>query len=77
MTLALHFFTKLQYKKINSLLKKNIFEIISISDIFNRIKIFNFYFIDKIKNKKTAMGFKKLKKIIQTYNNYNKEEIVT
>lgn len=42
------FFTKSQYKKINDLLKKTTFEGDSILDVFNKIKIFNFHFIDKI-----------------------------
>lgn len=38
------FFTKSQNKEINSLLEKNIFEIVTISDVSNIMRIFNSYF---------------------------------
>lgn len=45
------FFINLQHKEINSLLKKDVFKDILILDVSNKIKIFNSYFVDKIKKK--------------------------
>lgn len=64
-------------KKINGLLKKKAFEVNSFSNIFSKIRIFHFCFIDKIKNKRTAIIFVKSKLMIQAYNNYSKEKILT
>lgn len=50
-------FTKSQYQKINGLFQKGAFKIVTISDIFNRTRIFNFHFVDLIKIKKTAIVF--------------------
>lgn len=52
-------FIKSHKKKINNLLEKGVFEVILISDIFSVMKIFNFYFIDEIKNKIFATAFEK------------------
>lgn len=50
---------KSRQKKKNSLLKKRIFEIVSILKMSKKIKIFNFCFINEIKNIKIANNFKK------------------
>lgn len=70
-------FTKLWHKESNSLLEKDIFKVITISDIFNGMKIFNSRFIDKIKNNRTATAFGKSRLIIQTYKNQGKKKILT
>lgn len=70
-------FTKSQCKEINSLLKKNTFEIISFSDVSIKIKILNSNFVDKIKNKRTTTIFKKSRLFIQFYDKYNEEKILT
>ncbi len=51
------FIIESQCKKINGLLEKGAFKVISISDIPSRMRIFNFCFIDEIKNKTIAMAF--------------------
>ena len=59
----------LQHKEINGLLKKGVFAIIIERDILQGIYIFNLYFINKIKYFSTDKAFKKLKLIVQAYNN--------
>ena len=70
-------FTESQCKKINRLLKKSVFQGISISNVPSKMRIFNSCFVDKIKNKRIAMAFEKSKLVIQAYNNHGKEEILT
>lgn len=70
-------FIESQCKKINSLFQKDAFKVISILDVPSIIKIFNSCFVNEIKNKKIAMTFEKSKHIVQAYNNYDKEEILT
>lgn len=70
-------FTKSQHKEINNLLEKGAFEVISISDISSRMRIFNSCFVDKIKNKGPATAFEKSRLVIQAYNNHSKEKILT
>lgn len=69
-------FNKLQRKKINGLLEKDAFIVISISDILSGIKIFNSCFVDEIKNKGIATAFEKSRFIIQAYDNSGKEKII-
>lgn len=69
-------FTKSQRKKMNSLLKKFVFEVVTISNILTTIRIFNSRFINKIKNEGTVTVFEKSRLVIQAYNNYGKEEIL-
>ena len=58
-------FTKSQYKKINSLLEKSTFEVISISDVPSGMRIFKSCFVDEIENEETTMVFEKSKFVIQ------------
>ena len=62
-------FTDLQYKEINGLLKKGVFIVVMEKDILQGIYIFNSHFINKIKHFNTNKAFKKLRLIIQAYNN--------
>ena len=41
------------------------------------VRLFNLWFINKIKNKGTDKAFKKLQLIIQAYNNLEKELVLT
>ena len=59
----------LQYKEINGLLEKGVFVVITERDILQGVCIFNLYFINKIKYLSTNKAFKKLRLIIQAYNN--------
>lgn len=55
---------KLKEKKINGLFEKRVFEVVFILKIQKNIKIFNFCFINKIKNIEIVNVFEKLKLVI-------------
>jgi len=59
----------LQRKEINGLLKKGIFAVITERDVPQGIRIFNSRFINEIKHPSTKKAFKKLRLVIQAYNN--------
>ena len=63
-------------KKIDELLKKKIFKFVSISEIFQNIKIFNARFVNEIKNENTKFFFEKSRLIMQTYNDFNKNQVL-
>ena len=65
-------FVKSKQKKMNGLLKKRVFELVFILKVLKNIKIFNFYFMNKIKNLEIANTFEKSKLVIKTYNDYDK-----
>jgi hypothetical protein len=62
-------FINLRYKEINKLLKKGVFIVIIERDVLQGVYIFNLYFINKIKHPSTDKAFKKLRLVIQAYNN--------
>ena len=70
-------FTKSRRKKINGLLEKGAFKVVSISDVPSGMRIFNSCFVDEIKNEGTATAFKKSRLVVQAYNNHGKEKILT
>ena len=57
-------FINLQYKEINKLLEKSIFAVIIKKDILQGVRIFNLYFINKIKHFSTNKAYKKSRLII-------------
>jgi len=57
-----------RYKEINGLLKKGVFAVITEKDVPQGVRIFNSRFINKIKHLGTNKAFKKLRLIIQAYN---------
>jgi len=59
----------LQHKEINGLLKKGVFTAVTKRDVPQGVRIFNSRFINKIKHPSTNKAFKKLRLIIQAYNN--------
>ena len=70
-------FTESRYKEINSLLEKGAFKFVTISDISIKMRIFNYCFVDEIKNEGIATAFEKSRLVIQAYNNDAQEEILT
>ena len=65
-------FTDSWYKEINGLLEKGVFVVIMERNIPQGVHIFNSRFIDKIKHPSTDKAFKKLRLVIQAYNNQGK-----
>ena len=63
-------------KKINALLKKRGFKVVFILKMLKNIKIFNSYFVDKIKNIGIINIFEKLRWVVKVYNNHDKKSIL-
>jgi hypothetical protein len=63
--------------KITSLLKKGIFEVIPKSEVLGGSRIFNSRFVNKVKNKGTKNERKKLRLVVQAYNDDKKRLILT
>ena len=59
-------------KKINKLLNKKIFDVLFLIEMFSEIKLFNFCFVDEIKNSKISTAFEKSRLIIQIFNDQKK-----
>jgi hypothetical protein len=55
--------------EINGLLKKGVFEPITIKDVPQGVCIFNSRFVDKIKHLGTDKAFEKSRLVVQAYNN--------
>ena len=70
-------FIELRQKKMNGLLEKRVFGVVSISEMPKNIRVFNSYFVNKIKNIRAANAFKKSRLVVQVYNNYDKILIFT
>jgi hypothetical protein len=70
-------FAESRRKEINDLLKRQIFEIITISEVLKNVRIFNFRFVDEIKHSNISQAYEKSKLVIQTYNNHEKTLILT
>jgi hypothetical protein len=64
-------------KEINDLLKRQVFEIITISEVLKNVRIFNFRFVDEIKHSDISQSYEKSRLVIQTYNDHEKTLILT
>ena len=58
------------------LINTNIFKLVHFSDISESMRIFNFRFINEMKNAETDKAFKKSKLVIQTYNDLEKSIVL-
>jgi hypothetical protein len=70
-------FAESRRKEINDLLKRQVFEIITISEVSQNVRIFNFRFVDKIKHSDTSQAYEKFRLMIQTYNDHEKTLMLT
>ena len=70
-------FVESRKKEINDLFEKDCFEIVSISDVFHEIRIFNSRFVDEIKNIGTIDAYEKSRLVMQTYNDDDKAKMLT
>ena len=70
-------FVKSRKKNINELFEKNCFEIVSTSDMFNGVRIFNSWLVDEKKNIDTIDTYEKSRLVMQTYNDQDKAKILT
>jgi hypothetical protein len=70
-------FAESRRKEINDLLKRQIFELIIISEVLKNVRIFNFRFVDEIKHSDISQAYEKSKLVIQTYNDHEKTLVLT
>jgi hypothetical protein len=70
-------FAKSRRKEINDLLKRQVFEIITISEVLKNVRIFNFHFVDEIKHSDISQAYKKSRLVIQIYNDHEKILMLT
>jgi hypothetical protein len=70
-------FTESRRKEINDLLKRQVFEIITISEVFKNVRIFNSRFVDDIKHSDISQAYEKSRLVIQTYNDHEKTLMLT
>jgi hypothetical protein len=64
-------------KEINDLLKRQVSEIITISEVLKNVRIFNSRFVDEIKHSDISQAYEKSRLMIQTYNDHEKTLILT
>jgi formylmethanofuran dehydrogenase subunit B len=70
-------FAESRRKEINELLKRQIFEIITISEVLKNVRIFNFRFVDEIKHSNISQTYEKSRLMIQAYNDHEKTLMLT
>jgi len=70
-------FSALRQKEVTGLLKKGVFKIIKLHDMPKGVRLFNSRFVDEIKNKGTDKAFEKLQLVVQAYNDFKKELVLT
>jgi hypothetical protein len=70
-------FTTSRQKELNGLLENGVFEMVSITDIPQGVRIFNSRFVDEIKNKGTDKAFEKSRLVVQAYKDQEKDMVLT
>jgi hypothetical protein len=63
--------------KINDLLDKKCFQIISASNVSDNVRIFDSRFVDEMKNADTRKAFEKSRLIVQAFNDFEKKKMLT
>jgi hypothetical protein len=70
-------FRAFRQKEISRLMKKKVFRLVDLREISANARVFNFRFVDEIKNVETEKVFEKSRLVIQVYNDLNKDLILT
>jgi hypothetical protein len=70
-------FAESRRKEINDLLKRQVFKIITISEVLKNVRIFNSRFVDEIKHSDISQAYEKSRLVIQTYNDHEKTLVLT
>jgi hypothetical protein len=70
-------FVKSRRKEINDLLKKRVFELITINVVLRNVRIFNSRFVNEIKHPDTTKTYEKSRLVVQTYNDHDKTLMLT
>ncbi len=75
--LRLSLYILLREKRILMLLEKRVFHIVNPKIILVGIWVFNSQFVNEIKNASTNKAFKKSCLVMQAYNDFNKDLVLT
>ncbi len=70
-------FAESRRKEINDLLKRQIFELIIISEVLKNVRIFNSRFVDEIKHSDIPQTYEKSRLVMQAYNDHEKTLVLT
>jgi hypothetical protein len=70
-------FSASQQKELTRLLAKGVFNIVKLSEVPNRIRLFNSRFVNNVKNKGTDKAFEKSRLVVQAYNDLEKASVLT
>ncbi len=70
-------YTLSRQKEILGLLEKGVFQVVNPKDLPVDIKVFNSRFVDEIKNASTDKAFEKSRLVVQAYNDYIKDLVLT
>jgi hypothetical protein len=75
--IALSQFAAFRQKEINDLIEKDVFQSIRTDDVSFDVRIFNFRFVNEIKHFDIDKAFEKFRLVMQTFNDQNKNLILT
>ena len=70
-------YTLSRQKKTSRLLEKRVFQVVNPKNVLVSIRVFNLWFVDEIKNAGTDKAFEKSCFVVQAYNNFNNDLILT
>ncbi len=70
-------FAESRRKEINGLLKRQVFELTTISEVPKDVRIFNSRFVDEIKHPGTPQAYEKSRLVVQAYNDHEKTLVLT
>lgn len=70
-------YTLSRQKEISGLLEKEVFQVVNSKDMPVGIRVFNSRFVDEIKNAGTDKAFEKSCLVVQAYNDFNKDLVLT
>ncbi len=70
-------FVESRKKEINGLLEKRVFELITLDQVFENVRIFNSRFVDEIKHSGISQAFEKSRLVVQAYNDQEKDLVLT
>jgi len=70
-------FVESRLKEMNGLFENTVFKFINIDQVPEGARIFNSRFVDEVKNQGTEDAFEKSRLVIQAYNDFEKETVLT
>jgi hypothetical protein len=70
-------FSASRQKELTRLLAKGVFDIVKLSEVPNKIRLFNSRFVNNVKNEGTDKAFEKSRLVVQAYNDPEKALVLT